>query len=703
MAFSAGASGQGITIADIDSGADPSLPDMSGAISALSVDIVPAGEPQASPGSAVGYDPHGNFVTSVIGARYNGFGTIGVAYDSTILEIRADSCSSGTSANNCNTSSPNDPRVDKNIAFQDSDLAAGIEYAIQHGAKVINLSLGGPSPVGADLQQALADAVNAGIAITVAAGNDSAANPDFPARLAVDPRYAGLMVAVGATDQTGALASFSNMAGSAANGYLAAPGDNLPVDCDQNNVCTIVSGTSFSAPHVAGAIALLMQAFPNLTAAQALNLLFTTADDAGAAGTDAVYGRGVLDLTKAFQPAGSMSVPTSGAGAVTVTGGGDGITAFTAGGVPVSVTGSALGDSLHSSHGLTTVGYDSYHRLFKIDLASAYRAPQARGLIAAPPAQQQTSADFSLPAGARLALASGGPLVAADEARENRILTQTTDPAFAAAQVSVGRLTMVAWRGQGGAQPDLGAPRDAFQAIAAPDQVLAARLGFGRWSVDAEGGLDDQRLAPFASAPVNGSSYVRVGTGYAGAGFSARAAMGSLTEPLGPLGSTLTGGFAIPATTRFLTLGGEKALPDGLTLYGEASLGETRFAGPLLRISSWSMSSSWRIGLTGDCAARWKACSHFGAELAQPLRFETGAMTADLADPPAHYFDPLSFSQRHIAIAPSGRELDLRLFADRDLGAWGFVRLEASAADEEGNIARAPFGLGFIASWRYGF
>jgi hypothetical protein len=168
------------------------------------------------------------------------------------------------------------------------------------------------------------------------------------------------------------------------------------------------------------------------------------------------------------------------------------------------------------------------------------------------------------------------------------------------------------------------------------------------------------------------------------------------------LGSTLTGGFALPSTTRFLTLGGDKALPGGGTLYGEVSLGDTRFEGALLRATS-ALSSSWRIGVAGACRARWKACSRFGVELGQPLRFESGAMIADLADAPAHYFDPLTFSERRIGLAPSGRELDLRLFADRDLGRWGWVRLEASAADQTGNVASAPFGLGLLATWRYGF
>ena len=75
---------------------------------------------------------------------------------------------------------------------------------------------------------------------------------------------------------------------------------------------------------------------------------------------------------------------------------------------------------------------------------------------------------------------------------------------------------------------------------------------------------------------------------------------------------------------------------------------------------------------------------------------------AVLAEVPAHYFDAWTFTQRRIGLSPSGREVDLRLFADRSLGAYGSVRLEATAASQVGNVAGAPPGLGLLASWRVG-
>ncbi len=667
-AYNQGASGQGILVADIDSGANPNRPDLAGAISPLSTDII-AGRNQP-----VGPDPHADEVSSVLGARFNNFGTLGVAYNSTILSVRADTGPKNT--------------------FDDNDIANGIEYAIANHARIINLSLGGTTPSSPAFQQALADAVAAGVAVAISAGNDSGVNPDFPAAYASDPRYIGLVIAAGAVDQTGKLASFSNQAGTAANEFLVAPGVGLTTDCD-NTTCTIVSGTSFAAPQVAGALALLLQAFPNLTAAQAVSILLNSAQNVGSSAT---YGRGLLDLAAAFQPMGQMSVPTSTGAMIVVNNpnvpGGAGL--------QTAMTGGAFGDAISRSQGLQTIGYDSYHRLFKVNLAGAIRPTPVQGLIQAEPAIRGVETDATSPLGASFSFASGGAIAPQLGLPVDRTFQQEADPAYARVAASAGPLTLMAWSGQGGVQPDLGEPRDAFQTVASPDQVEAARVALGRVSLSDEVGTST-RLPPFASIQQTGSSYVRVAADLQGPGYAARIAVGDLNEPFGPLGSALTGVFASPAKTRFMTVGGARTLGSA-TFYGEASLGRTAFSSTLLRTSS-ALDSSWRIGFTdaGPCVGFWRLCSNVGLELDQPLRFESGDAVAVLAQVPANYFDPWTFTERRIGLAPSGRELDLRLFADRSLGAYGSVKLEATAASQEGNIAGAPPGLGFLASWRVGF
>ena len=109
--------------------------------------------------------------------------------------------------------------------------------------------------------------------------------------------------------------SFSNRAGAHSAQYLTARGERMccvyengQVYVDPSGYVYVVSGTSFSAPQVSGAAALLAQAFPNLTGRQIAQILLSSAFDAGAPGTDPIFGRGILDIAKAFQPLGATAL-----------------------------------------------------------------------------------------------------------------------------------------------------------------------------------------------------------------------------------------------------------------------------------------------------------------------------------------------------------------------------------------------------------
>ena len=182
------------------------------------------------------------------------------------------------------------------------------------------MSLGGSAP-GPTLMAAIGRAVNAGIVIVISAGNDGdlpeGVNPD-PFALTPAQNFPGMVIiagSVGVSDGTGGtninqISTFSNRAGTGAQYYLMALGyrDRAP---DETGTQWLWSGTSFSAPTITGAVALLAQAFPNLTGSQITNILFQSADDLGAAGTDSIYGRGRLNIARAFQPIGSTSLAGS--------------------------------------------------------------------------------------------------------------------------------------------------------------------------------------------------------------------------------------------------------------------------------------------------------------------------------------------------------------------------------------------------------
>ena len=303
-AYARGGTGAGITIAVIDTGVDLYHTDLDGNIVG-GVDIVDGtlegGAGTAGTTSSDGNDTndgnasdgHGTHVAGIAAGERNGQGTMGVAYDAGILAIKATNPTTGT--------------------FDADDVADAIDYARLNGANVINMSLGFSGVVGVPNQitAAMVRAINAGIVIVAATGNDALSDPAFPASFALDATAQGALIAVAATDNANGIASFSNQAGAVQSFVVTAPGVNIASDLyngattPTSNTVTL-SGTSMAAPHVAGAVAVLSEMFgsgttSNLSGAEIANLVFSTTNDLGAAGIDQVYGRGLIDLDKATQ------------------------------------------------------------------------------------------------------------------------------------------------------------------------------------------------------------------------------------------------------------------------------------------------------------------------------------------------------------------------------------------------------------------
>ena len=140
----------------------------------------------------------------------------------------------------------------------------------------------------ADIWPAIQRAVDAGVIMIMAAGNRGTADPNaFALQNIQDNGGSGLFIIAGAMDSNRSISCFSNRAGTPArNHYLAALGrgnatvNHLGAACERQRHV-------LPAPTIAGAAALLAGAFPNLTGAQIVQMLLNTADDAGAAGTDA--------------------------------------------------------------------------------------------------------------------------------------------------------------------------------------------------------------------------------------------------------------------------------------------------------------------------------------------------------------------------------------------------------------------------------
>lgn len=137
-----------------------------------------------------------------------------------------------------------------------------------------------------------------------AAGNDSM--PESGALSALPlafPDLSGHFINVVALDNSGKIASYSNLCGITQNYCIAAPGSGWNTDSQM-----YANGTSFATPVISGAIAVIKEAFPYMNATQITQLLFTTATDLGDVGIDSVYGWGLLNLEKATQPVGTPKI-----------------------------------------------------------------------------------------------------------------------------------------------------------------------------------------------------------------------------------------------------------------------------------------------------------------------------------------------------------------------------------------------------------
>src|SRR3954469_720946 len=253
--------GANVKVAVVDTGVDAQHPDLSGRVG-MGVNIVPTTN---SVQDDVG---HGTMVAGVIAANLNNArGIAGIAPQAQILPVKV---------------------LDANGSGTDDDIADGITWAVDQGAKVINLSLGGPG--GGDVLCAAVDtALAADVVVVAAAGNDGAETVGYPAACPG-------VIAVAATNHTGALTAFSSFGWRVA---LAAPGLDITSTALSAHPTAdsydTESGTSFSTPIVAGVAALIRSHDPGASQAQVTHTIEATARDVGPPGVDRAFGHGIVD------------------------------------------------------------------------------------------------------------------------------------------------------------------------------------------------------------------------------------------------------------------------------------------------------------------------------------------------------------------------------------------------------------------------
>ncbi|MEH2436478.1 MAG: S8 family peptidase [Nostoc sp.] len=261
-----GYTGKGVVVAVVDTGVDYNHEDLKNNIWTNPKEV--AGNGKDNDGNGYANDIHGwNFVdnnnnvlddnghgthvSGTIAGENNNYGVTGIAYDAKIMPVKV---------------------LDDSGSGSYSSISKGIHYAVDNGANVINLSLGGAYS-NRTLESAIDYASSKGVIVVMAAGNDGDSSPDYPARYASKSG-----IAVGAVDKNNNLADFSNRSGTNEISYVTAPGVKVYSSVPNNQYATY-SGTSMAAPHVAGIVALMLSANHNLTDAQVRQIVAETAEN----------------------------------------------------------------------------------------------------------------------------------------------------------------------------------------------------------------------------------------------------------------------------------------------------------------------------------------------------------------------------------------------------------------------------------------
>lgn len=226
---------------------------------------------------------HGTMCAGIIGAAgNNNIGITGIAW-----EVQLMACKCFDSAGNA----------------ADSDMISCIDYACSHGAKILNCSWGnsGSNIDGTAFLAALQRAQNQGVIIVAAAGNSGSNNdlsPEYPASCKLDN-----IIAVAATNGNDQLAQLSNYGPTTV--HLGAPGSWIystsivTTDLAHHPFYDHMSGTSMAAPHVSGALALMLAEFPNLSYREIIAKLLAATDPVPDLQGKTIAGR--LNIAKALE------------------------------------------------------------------------------------------------------------------------------------------------------------------------------------------------------------------------------------------------------------------------------------------------------------------------------------------------------------------------------------------------------------------
>ncbi|WP_051291429.1 S8 family peptidase [Fictibacillus gelatini] len=212
---------------------------------------------------------HGTHVAGIIASDTNNkIGVAGITWFNQIIPVKV---------------------MDKKGTGTSFDIAKGIRWAADHGADVINLSLGNYQPSSV-MKEAIDYAFGKNVVLVAASGNDNTDHPSYPASF---PE----VLSVGAVNAVGERAPFSNY-GSTVD--VVAPGVQIPSTYPGQRYAAL-SGTSMAAPHVTALAGLVRSIYPGLQNTEVMNIIKRSTVDLGQPGPDLYYGNGLIDINSALK------------------------------------------------------------------------------------------------------------------------------------------------------------------------------------------------------------------------------------------------------------------------------------------------------------------------------------------------------------------------------------------------------------------
>lgn len=619
---------------------------------------------------------NGTHIAGLIGAKKDDKGMHGIAYDANLMPV---------------SMADRENRNRMRLGGRGEYLAKAINYSVDNGASIIHTSFNGEYDESLNNAKGVSEAEirlflpefmdsidnaveNDTVMVFPVGDGHRQPNPDLPAML---PAFvSGIQenwIAVGALSigstslEESNRSMYTNYCGDARDWCLFAPGSGmLGPSAGEEDYREMNGRTSRPAAVVAGSVALIRQMYPHMESHEITALLFETADKIG--WDPHIYGQGILNLERAFQPAGEVSVPQG----TTVNGSTASLKSSSLQSSP------AFGDGIaHALSGETMMGLDEYGRGFQFDMANFVGQ-----------SNQTTRRDalnqLKLFGGLEersITTIDAGPLSLTTASR-----LQSDAPGLG--QSGYSRMTF-GFTGQGysiaaSLNPDMGR-NFGFREAGFGSAPMMEKSSFNQPHL----ALMETGYASSAGFDIGGSSHFRAGAfvgnmapdrlslfsntpsvmGAVGEWSSTvadntiiKASLGAISEEGSLLGTVSRGAFGdqdIKSDTTFGTVGGVFGLRNDISLTLTGSIGNTNFKqdSGIIQSGSNLITSSFGVGMSKKNL--WNDSDRVSLAVSQPLRVESGKV--NLSVPTSRDIEGnIGYTRTSLSPQPTGREVNLQ-------------------------------------------